>query len=119
MGFLWAPASNGGNSPPDGTLLSYYLRAPAPGSVRRTIVDDKNVVVHSIEVPVKAGINRVWWNSERNGGAGPMDSTSAAVLRSHTSRVVGPGVYTVKLTVGEREHTARLNLMTDPNALSK
>lgn len=48
-----------------------------------------------------------------------MDSTSAAVLRSHMRRVVGPGVYTVKLTIGEREHTARLNLMADPNALSK
>jgi hypothetical protein len=83
------------------------------------IVDDKNVVVHSIEVPVKAGINRVWWNFERDGGAGPMDSTSAAVLRSHTSRMVGLGVSIVKLTVGEREHTARLNLMADPNALSK
>jgi hypothetical protein len=75
--------------------------------------------VHSIEVPVKAGINRVWWNFERDGGAGPMDSTSTAVLRSHTSRMEGPGVYTVKLTACEREHPARLNLMADPNALSQ
>lgn len=48
-----------------------------------------------------------------------MDSTSTAVLRSHTSRMEGPGVYTVKLTACEREHPARLNLMADPNALSQ
>lgn len=119
MGLSWAPASNVGNGPPDGTPLSYYLRAPASTAVRLTVVDDKNVTVHSAEVPGKAGINRVWWNFERDGGGAPTDSTSAAVLRSHTSRVVGPGVYTVRLTVDGREHTARLNLMADPNALSK
>ena len=117
MGLSWAPASNVGNSPPDGTPISYYLRTPA--SARLTILDDKNAVVHTMEVSAQAGINRVWWNFERDGAEGLPDSTSAAVLRSHTSRVVGPGVYTVKLTVAGREHTARLNLMADPNALSK
>jgi hypothetical protein len=37
MELSWAPASNVGNSPPDGTPISYYLRAPAPGPVRLTM----------------------------------------------------------------------------------
>jgi photosystem II stability/assembly factor-like uncharacterized protein len=119
MGLSWAPASNVGSGPPDGTPLSYYLRAPAGGPVRLTILDDKNVVVRVMDGPSRAGINRVWWNFERDGGNAPTDSTSASMLRWHTSRVVAPGVYTVKLSVDGHEHVARLSLMPDPHAPPK
>lgn len=119
MGISWAPASNMGTTPPVGTPLSYYLRAPASGPVRLTVLDAKNVVVCTIVGPTKAGINRVWWSFERDSADAPPDSTSAAVQRWHMSRVVAPGSYTVKLSVDGREHVARLNLLADPNTPPK
>ena len=119
MGISWAPQSNMGSMPPDGTPLSYYLRAPGTGPVQLTILDDKNVVVSTINGPSKAGINRVWWSFEKDGIAAPADSTPAAMFRWHTSRVVAPGTYTVKLSVGGHERSARLILIADPVTQSR
>jgi hypothetical protein len=116
MGISWAPQSNMGDIPPDGTPLSYYLRGAASGSVRLTILDSKNVVVSTIEGPAKAGINRVWWSFERDGAPAPANPTPAAVSTWHRSRVVAPGVYTVKLSVDGRDHLSRLILLADPTA---
>ena len=119
MGISWAPASNMGSIPPDGTPLSYYLRATEAGPVRLTILDAKNAVVGTIDGPAKAGINRVWWSFERDGVAAPADSTPAAMFRWHTSRVVAPGTYTVRLSAGGHERFARLVLVADPGAPSR
>lgn len=88
-----------GANPPDGAMITYFLKAQPPTAVNMTIADkDGRVVRRMNRVPDEAGINRVSWDLRydatpgtgggRGGGAGaaagagaPVD-TSLAALRA-------------------------------------
>ena len=87
-----------GENPPDGAMITYFLKAQPSGEVNMTVADkDGRVVRRMTRIPDEAGINRVSWDLRydatpgatggRGGGGGaagtgaPTD-TSLAALRA-------------------------------------
>jgi hypothetical protein len=115
MGLTWAPTANVGQASPAGMPISYYLRNPVPGGVRLMVSDSSNKVIRTLSGPGERGINRVWWDQERDGAPPPANPSGGAMLTWHTSRVVTPGAYTVKLSFTGQEKTTRIVLLKDPS----
>ena len=87
-----------GENPPDGAMITYFLKAQPSGEVNMTVADkDGRVVRRMTRIPDEAGINRVSWDLRydatpgatggRGGGGGatatsPPTDTSLAALRA-------------------------------------
>ncbi len=125
-GWGW-PRPNVGQNPPSGSVIYYYLKEKPDEGVILEFVDREDNVIKkytgrageeagtgrfSMRVPMKVGMNRFAWNmrypdAERVPGAvlwGGMLSGPVAV----------PGVYKVKLTVGEKSMTQSWMWQKDP-----
>jgi hypothetical protein len=107
-----------GANAPNGAAISYYLRAPASGDVKITIMEMSGRVIRELPGTKEAGINRVRWNLDvltpeqaaemaaaaaRGGGRGGGRGGRGGGPPSGPP--VDPGTYLVKLTVGGREFT--------------
>ncbi|MCK4758433.1 MAG: glycosyl hydrolase, partial [Candidatus Aminicenantes bacterium] len=125
-GWGW-PRPNVGQNPPSGSVIYYYLKEkPEEGIILEFMDREDNSIKKytgkagedsgagrfSMRVPMKAGMNRFVWNmrypdAERVPGAilwGGMLSGPVAV----------PGIYKVKLTVGEKSMTQSWAWQKDP-----
>ena len=89
-----------GENPAPGTAISYYLKAPAAGTVTIAVSDVTGRVVRTLTGSGEAGLNRVQWNLRGEAGGGPASGTTAG------ARLAGPvlpaGTYLVTLTTGGR-----------------
>ncbi|MDB5195919.1 MAG: glycosyl hydrolase [Flaviaesturariibacter sp.] len=113
----------GGGFPPTGgwnsglaaqlPAIQYYLKdRPNSGDLKIEILDSKGSLVQSLTPGKRKGINKVYWNLRgtppkvANGGT-KMDAAG------FSAPMVLPGVYTVKMKVGEQEYTQTINVVHD------
>jgi photosystem II stability/assembly factor-like uncharacterized protein len=123
-----------GSNPREGAALTYYLphELEAKDKLKLTIWDDRGQQVRELEdLPRKKGLNRVFWNLERDPTkegkvrTKPLEN-SKLVLPDRGWRempdgarlrpLAAPGGYTVKLEVGKTELTTKLTLLADPQS---
>ncbi|SRR5579883_220840 len=124
-------------NPPDGAMIDYYFKTPAPGDVTLEILDSKNQVIRKVSssdrpapggrggaiadvwivpppvVTNRAGMNRYVWDLRyglpEGAGGGRGGSRGPQVL---------PGNYTVKLTAGGQTYIENLNVKMDPRSVA-
>jgi len=127
MGGWGRPRPNVGQNPPGGSVIYYYFKEKPEEEVILEFMDREGNTIKkytgragdearpgrfSMQLPVEAGMNRFVWNmlypdAERVPGAilwGGMLSGPVAV----------PGIYKVKLTVGEKSMTQNWTWKRDP-----
>jgi photosystem II stability/assembly factor-like uncharacterized protein len=118
-----------GKNPPDGAIVTYYLREKPAGEVTLSILDAQGQLIKRFSslaaasqaapsatkeprLPVEAGLNRFVWNLRYPDARGvPGDVTTE---RSLTGPLAPPGIYHVQLNLGEQTYTAPLELRKDP-----
>jgi len=131
-----------GRNPPYGASINYYLRSVPKDDVKITILDENGRVVKTLKGPKKPGINRVWWNLRYEGPNQPklrtkppgnphvweekrfkrftqegwMPLMSWGIWGGLSGPLAVPGIYTVKLAVGDREFSQKLITKKDPNS---
>ena len=124
-----------GQNPPDGAVISYYLREKPAGEVTLTFLDKDGVEIKtyrskpdgdqpgekkkggaSEEKPVRkeAGLNRFIWNMRYPDAR----NFEGAIYRSSgvTGPLAPPGTYQVRLTVGGESWTQPFEIRKDPRA---
>ncbi len=137
----WPPETPAGQNPPDGAILDYYLRAPAP-SLRLSIYNAAGQLIRSytqkakppvagprnvpaywlrppVHLPDHAGLNRFAWSLRYpHPKIFSADYTIAAIPHQTPRRLRGPlvtpGIYTLKLSVNGRAYTQKLTVKNDP-----
>jgi hypothetical protein len=119
-----------GENPEYGASINYYLKAPAPGGVKVTILDAQGGVVRTLTGPNLAGVNRIHWDLRYEPSAEVRLRTSpmyadhiipgpngrAAPGTGRLSILAPPGTYTVKVNAGSTEFTQPLVVRKDPNS---
>ncbi|MCC7054601.1 MAG: hypothetical protein IT355_15125 [Gemmatimonadaceae bacterium] len=119
-----------GENPRYGASINYHLKAPVPGGVKVTILDDKGTVVRSFAGTNAAGVNRVYWDLRHEPSmevrlltsplyaehivTGPAGRAAPGTAR--LSVLAGPGRYTVRITAGAVEQSQPLVVRKDPNS---
>jgi photosystem II stability/assembly factor-like uncharacterized protein len=119
-----------GEDPEYGASINYWLKAPAEAAPTLTILDGAGKIVRTLRGTNVAGLNRVEWDLQDE------PSTQAKLLTSPVaadyitvgpegrnapgasplSLLMGPGTYTVKLSIGGVEQTRPLEVRKDPNS---
>ncbi len=118
-----------GKNPPDGAIVTSYLREKPAGEVTLSIQDAQGQLIKRFpsvatntesapttakepRVPAEAGLNRFVWNLRYPDARGvPGDVTTE---RSLTGPLAPPGTYQAQLGVGEQTYTASFELHRDP-----
>jgi photosystem II stability/assembly factor-like uncharacterized protein len=130
-----------GRNPVYGAYINYYAAKAAQEKVKITILDKENRIIRTLTGPVKAGINRVYWDLKyespgivklrtrpagnplvweekrfkrfsRQGWAPLM---SWGIGSGLSGPLAIPGTYTVKLKVKDLEFSQKLTVVKDPN----
>lgn len=120
-----------GHNPPYGAVINYYLKNSADGGVKIAIEDAGGKTVRTLDGKKDVGINRVWWDLKFDAGkqfhlrtsplyapevtVGPEGWRPAPAVEP-VAMLAPPGAYTVKLMVGGREYTQKLNVLKDPHS---
>jgi hypothetical protein len=119
-----------GDNPPYGATINYHLKSAPSGDVSVSILNAENQVVRTISAPKLPGLNRVVWDLRDDPTRDVRLRTSplyAPELRvgpdgtrpgggPRMSILQPPGTYTVRLNVGGKQLTSRLELRKDPNS---
>ena len=118
-----------GKNPPDGAIVTYYLRQEPEGEVTLSFLDAQGQLIKRFSsvaannqpttanakdprLPAEAGLNRFVWNLRYPDARGvPGDVTTE---RSLTGPLAPPGIYQVQLSVGGETYTAAFELRKDP-----
>lgn len=131
----------GGQNPPDGAIINYYLAEKAQGEVTLEIVDaagksvrkysslDKPYEIPEVNIPLywirpqqilsaEAGSHRFLWDMHYTPIDEPVSFPMTAIYQNtapeKNSPWVMPGTYTVKLTVNGKTITQPLTVKMDP-----
>lgn len=119
-----APTATAGQNAPMGALLRFHLSA-APDSARVVTLEVLDAAAQRVRtwssapkgvagvdsLRATAGINLVTWNLRH---AGPTPIPGVVTFGGAFSRLVVPGTYQVRLTVGGQVQTVPLEVATDP-----
>ncbi len=107
-----SPVSGGwwGGNPDDILPIEYYLKDRANAEVKIDIYDATDKLVQSIPGNKRKGINKVYWNQRMTP---PKTATGGTKMDygSFIAPLVMPGTYTVKLKVGDKEYTSKLQMV--------
>ena len=111
-----------GKNPPDGVVVSYYLKEIPQGGVTLDFMDTGGQVIQGFssqaeegaqKVPISSGMNRFVWNMRYPPARKiPGDKTTAESLKS--GPLAPPGTYQVRLTVGGRSQAESFQVVKDP-----
>ena len=131
----------GGENPPDGAIIDYYLKEAATGPVTLDILNaagktirhfsstDTLYTIPDVNIPTywirpqqilsaQAGPHRMLWDLHYQPLNVPAEYPISAVVANTaptpTSPWVMPGVYTVKLTANNKSYTQTLTVKIDP-----
>jgi photosystem II stability/assembly factor-like uncharacterized protein len=131
----------GGENPPDGAIIDYYLKQDAPSPVTLDITDaagkmvrhyssvDTPYAVPDVNIPAywirpqqilsaQAGPHRFVWDLHYQPlnvpASYPISATFANTAPTASSPWAMPGVYTVKLTLNGKAYTQQLTVRMDP-----
>lgn len=108
-----------GPNPPNGALITYYLKEKPDDKTKFKveILDKAGKLIQEIEKPSKEkGLNRVSWNLRLGGPEVRRPPTEEEVAFGGAPRGprVLPGVYTVRLTLGEKTLETPIEVKLDP-----
>ena len=118
-----------GKNPPDGVIVTYYLRA-APNNITLSFFDARGRLVRSYtkrppnadpkdkepRVPVEVGMNRFMWDM-RSADAAKIDDEPQIMEQLEQSLkgpVAAPGTYSVRLDVDGEKSEAKFEIRRDP-----
>jgi hypothetical protein len=126
---------NAGRNPPDGVIVTYYLKEQPEGEVKLSFLDANEKEIRSfsseekaeelspaeisgtakakeLRIPKEAGTNRFVWDIRYPGPAkvdGFMGGDNVLV-----GPAVPPGIYQTRLTVGDQVYTEAFEIQKDP-----
>ncbi|HYU01522.1 MAG TPA: hypothetical protein VEK85_14175, partial [Gemmatimonadales bacterium] len=133
-------------NPPDGAIIYYYLASPPTGEISLDVLDAGGAVVrHLSSAPVEpvkeaaqppepnfwiatpqrlataAGTNRVNWDLRAEAPAAlthtfEINANPGLTPPSPVGPLVPPGVYTLKLIVGDKPYTRSVTVVNDPRS---
>jgi len=105
---------NGPNRP-SGAFIPYYQRSRhIYGDLKIEIFDQQGKLVDTVPSSTHRGVNRALWSMHLKPPRVPQAATAA--FGAAIGPRVPPGVYTVKMTKGDKVYTAPLNVVLDPRA---
>jgi len=105
---------NGGN-PDHVAPIEYYLKERVnTGEVKLEVYDADGKLVQTVPGTKRKGINKVYWNLRYTPPKTATGGTKAD-WGSFTAPMVKPGIYTVKLRIGEKEYAGNLQMVHDAN----
>jgi hypothetical protein len=137
-----------GKNPPDGAIVNYYLRSAATGEVALEIIDSGGKLVRrfssrdqpepiekELNVPTywvrptqilsaDAGMHRLVWDLRYPAPASssyeyPISAIYRDTPRAPRGPLALPGLYTVKLRLGDRNYTQQLMVKMDPRVKTR
>ena len=108
------------NNPPDGVVVSYYLKEKPDGEASLTFLDANGQIIKSFSsgeeagprIPLRAGVNRFVWDM-RYPGLHQVQK-EMRTLRPVGDPLAPPGTYQVRLTVGGRTYNESFEVRKDP-----
>jgi len=104
-----------GRNPPAGAIITYYQPTRHLfGPIKLEIFDPSGKLVDTVEATKRRGINRVVWSMQVKPPRVPR-AASVAFFSSQGPRVP-PGVYTVRLTKGDRSIETKVEIGVDRRA---
>ena len=118
-----------GQNPPNGAIISYFLKTEAKTPPTLTISDGAGQVVRQLRtVPRDSGVNRAVWDlryegprqpadtaPRRTGVAGaPDEEEGGGRFAFNNGPFVMPGEYTATLRVGDKSLTMKIQVRADP-----
>ena len=104
-----------GGNPPDGAVITYYLKERHIfGRLNLEVLDSSGKLLKTLVAGTRQGVNRVYWNMRLD----PPRSAAAPGLgaRALAGPMVPEGRYSVRLTKGEEVVTGAIDLIADPAA---
>ena len=102
-----------GENPPNGALLSYYLKAKVTGDVSIEIADAAGKVIRRLpRLANAAGVQRVVWDLREESAAPPAEGRGGRGGAAGTG--VLPGTYQVTLVAGGLRLTKPVEVRNDP-----
>jgi photosystem II stability/assembly factor-like uncharacterized protein len=130
-GFLPMPAAvqwmetNGGWAEGDGSFtgpshtteafIPYYQRSRHIfGDLKIEIFDAQGKLVDTVAASKRRGVSRATWSMHLKPPKVP--PAASAMFQAATGPRILPGVYTVKMTKGDKAYTTQLNVVLDPRA---
>lgn len=108
-------ATFSGENPPDGVVISYYLRTRhIYGSIKLEVLDSSGKLIDTLAATKRRGINRVEWSAR----VPPPRVPKAAQLAfgAATGPRVVPGTYTVRMTRGSDVVETKVTINLDRRA---
>ncbi|HJQ21861.1 MAG TPA: hypothetical protein VJ867_16070 [Gemmatimonadaceae bacterium] len=116
-----------GQNPPQGAIISYYLKSPAKDSVSITIADAGGRVLRTLRSPARdSGVNRAVWDlrleppkqlpdtTQRRRPPGADDDEDESSRFNFGGPFVLPGVYVATLTANGRTLSTKVSVRADP-----
>lgn len=114
-GWAEGDASFTGPSRPVEAMIPYYQRTRHIfGDLKIEVFDDRGKLVDTVPASKHRGVNRALWNMHVRAPKTP--PAAAAMFQANVGPRVVPGVYTVKMTKGDKTYTTKLNVVLDPRA---
>ncbi len=112
-GHKWFAAPN----PPYGAVINYYVKDKPKDDVKISVTDKNGVVIRDLKGPKEAGLNRIVWDLRLNPPAPPPEGQGVGgggfFGRPRGPRVM-PGVYVLKISVGDKSATGNVLVQEDP-----
>ncbi len=96
-----------GKNPPNGAILTYFLGADSDDEISIDIFDDEGSHIRKLNGPVQRGMNRVVWDLR----VSPPEGVPRA-----RGPLVPPGIYKVRLNVGDQRRDTTVEVGIDPVA---
>jgi hypothetical protein len=96
-----------GKNPPQGAIISYYLRLDTEEKVSLSIIDSNGSSLRELKGTSKRGLNRLVWD---------LRTASFEGAPHRRGQLVTPGIYTVRLMVGEQPLEKSVEVKVDPRA---
>jgi photosystem II stability/assembly factor-like uncharacterized protein len=118
-----------GQNPPNGAIVSYYLKSEARGPVAITISDAEGRTIRQLRsVPRDSGVNRTVWDLRHEGpravqtdsgpagvpGGGGGGGGGGGFGGGGAGPAVLPGEYTITLRANDKTLTTKVQVRTDP-----
>jgi photosystem II stability/assembly factor-like uncharacterized protein len=104
-----------GPNRPNAAFIPYYQRSRhIYGDLKMEIFDSAGNLMDTIAASKHRGVSRAAWSMHLKPPTVPPAATAA--FQAAIGPRVMPGVYTVKLTRGEKVYTSQLNVLMDPRA---
>lgn len=97
-------------------VFTYYLKDRVnSGDVRLEIYNDKGEMLYDMAGSKRKGINKVYWGMRVK--PPKVAETGASLdMAGFVSPLVNPGVYKVKIKVGDKTYSDKIELTEDPNS---